>query len=212
MSDKRVPSIVPANSSYPREELEEMLERWLEANVMAEKEGDWTKYLGPMYTEDAVYAWNIGPNEEFVANGRQEICDIALGYQMKGFEEWQYPYHDVIIDDKRGSVVGFWKQLAPYKRPDGSYYEISGIGGSWFEYAGNFQWKWQRDFFDLGNAKDCFFQLAGAGVLDPVVKEKIHRQAKGELLPGHRKLREEPSSLQKARNMFAMVKIAITGR
>lgn len=212
MGDKRVASIVPSNQAWPREELEAMMEKWLQANVQAEKEGDWSKYLGPMYTEDAVYSWNIGPNEEFTANGRQEICDIALGYQMKGFEDWEYPYHDIVIDEKRGTVIGFWKQRAPYKRADGSWYEIAGIGGSWFEYAGNHQWAWQRDFFDLGNAKDCFFQLAGAGHLTPVVKQKIHRQARGALLPGHRKLRPEPSRGEKLRNTMAMVRIALTGR
>ncbi|MGB1455724.1 MULTISPECIES: hypothetical protein [Spongiibacter] len=214
MSDKRVASITPPNKAYPREELEEMMERWLEANIDAEKAGDWTTHLGPMYTEDAVYGWNIGPNEQFVANGRKEICDVALGYQMKGFEDWEYPYHDIIIDEKRGTVIGFWKQLAPVTatRPDGSRMEIAGIGGSWFEYAGNFQWSWQRDFFDLGNAKALFFELAGAGVLEPVVKEKIHKQAKGVLLPGHYKLHEEPGRLQKIRNTAALVKIALTGR
>ena len=212
MADKRVASIVPPNKSYPREELEEMVTRWLQANVDCEKDGDWTKHLAPMYAENAVYGWNIGPNEEFVANGRQEICDLALGYQMKGFEEWEYPYHDIIIDEKRGTVIGFWKQVAPYKRKDGSFYEIAGIGGSWFEYGGPYQWAGPRDFFDLGNAKDCFFQLAGAGALEPIVKEKIHRQAKGILLPGHRKLREEPSRYEKIRNSLALVKIALTGR
>ncbi len=199
-------------TGYPREELEEMVERWLQANKDAEKEGDWSKYLGPMYTEDAVYGWNIGPNEEFVANSRQEIIDLALGYHMKGFEEWEYPYHDIIIDEKRGTVIGFWKQIAPGKRPDGSNYEIAGIGGSWFEYAGNYQWRWQRDFFDLGNAKAIFFEMAGAGMLEPIVKEKIHMQAKGKLMPGHRKLRPEPSVMQKAKNVSALVKIALTGK
>lgn len=197
---------------YPREEIEEMVERWLQANRDAEESGDWTTHLGPMYTENAEYGWNIGPNEEFVAHGRKEICDIALGYQMKGFEEWEYPYHDIIIDEKRGSVIGFWKQLSPYSRADGTRYEIAGIGGSWFEYAGNFQWRWQRDFFDLGNAKAMFFELAGAGLLEPVVKEKIHQQAKGTLLPGHRRLRAEPSRWEKTKNTMALVKIAMTGR
>lgn len=196
---------------YHRAELEEMMERWLQANRDAEATGDWTTHLGKMYTEDALYSWNIGPNEEFVANGRKEICDIALGYQMKGFEDWQYPYHDIIIDDQRGTVIGFWKQVAPYKRKDGSAYEIAGVGGSWFEYAGNFKWRWQKDFFDLGNAKALFFELAGAGLLEPVVKEKIHRQARGALLPGHRKLRPEPSAWEKTRNTLAMIKIAVTG-
>jgi hypothetical protein len=212
MSDKRCPSIAPPNRAYPRAELEEMVERWLKANMSSENEADWSEHLSRFYTEDAVYKWNIGPNEEFVANGRQEIRDIALGYQMKGFEEWEYPYHDIIIDEKRGSVVGFWRQMSPYRRKDGSRVCIEGIGGSWFEYGGNYQWKWQHDFFDLGNAKDTFFQLAGMGVLSPVVKEKIHRQAKGTLLPGHRKIRPDPSGFEKLRNTFAIVKIALTGR
>lgn len=212
MSDKRIASITPPNKSYPRAELEEMVERWLKANIAAETEGDWTDHLSRMYTEDAVYSWNVGPNEEFVANGRKEIRDIALGYQMKGFEDWEYPYHDIIIDEKRGTVIGFWRQVSPYKRKDGSVYTVEGIGGSWFEYGGNFQWKWQRDFFDFGNAKDCFFQLAGAGVLSPVVKEKIHRQAKGNLLPGHRKIRPAPSAIEKVRNVFAIARIALSGR
>ncbi|RJF86511.1 nuclear transport factor 2 family protein [Oleomonas cavernae] len=211
MGDKRVVSITPPNRSWPRAELEEMVERWLQGNIDCEKAGDWTG-LAQFYTENAVYSWNIGPNEEFVASGRAEIRDVAIGYQMKGFEAWEYPYHDIIIDEKRGTVVGFWKQRAPYQRPDGSYYEIAGIGGSWFEYGGNWQWQWQRDFFDLGNAKDCFFQLAGAGVLSPVVKEKIHQQAKGRLLPGHRRLHPEPSRLQKLRNTIAIARIALTGR
>ncbi len=209
--DKRVSSITPTNKAYPRDELEAMVERWLQANIDAEDANDWTAHLGPLYTEDAVYSWNIGPNEEFIAHGRKEICDVALGYQMKGFEEWEYPYHDIIIDEKRGTVIGFWKQRSPFKRPDGTYYEIAGIGGSWFEYAGNGQWGWQRDFFDFGNAKDCFFELAGAGFLSSVVKEKIHRQAKG-LLPGHIRIRPNPSIVQKMRNTFALAKIALTGR
>lgn len=212
MSDKRVASITPPNRAYPRAELEEMMQRWLRANVDAEMAGDWATHLGPFYADTAVYSWNIGPNEEFVATGRKEIEEIAIGYQMKGFEEWEYPYHDIIIDERRGTIIGFWKQRAPYRRPDGSFYEIEGIGGSWFEYGGNWQWQWQRDFFDLGNAKDCFFQLAGAGVLSPVVKEKIHRQARGQLLPGHRRLHPPLSGLRKLRNTFALARIALTGR
>ncbi|MEY3759330.1 MAG: hypothetical protein RIR39_821, partial [Pseudomonadota bacterium] len=66
-------------AAYPRAELEEMVERWLQANRDAEKEGNWPKYLGAMYTDDAEYRWNIGPNEEFVARSRKEIEEWALG-------------------------------------------------------------------------------------------------------------------------------------
>lgn len=212
MSEQRVQSITPPNQSYPREEMEAMVEKWLQANVEAEKEGDWPKHLGPLYTEDAVYTWNIGPDQEFVANGRREIRDLALGYQMQGFEDWEYPYHDIIIDEKRGTVLGFWKQVSPIKQADGTPYTVAGIGGSWFEYAGNDQWHWQKDFFDLGNVKDLFFQLAGTGGLKPEVKGKIRKQAKGELLPGHRRIGTPRSKARKMRDGFAMVRIALTGR
>ncbi|WP_052367852.1 hypothetical protein [Algiphilus aromaticivorans] len=212
MSEKRVSSITPPNQAYPREEMETMVEKWLQANVDAEKDRDWTTHLGPMYTEDAVYTWNMGPHEEFVANGRKEICDIALGYQMEGFEGWEYPYHDIIIDDRRGTVLGFWKQMSPYTRADGSRICVEGIGGSWFEYAGNYQWGWQRDFFDLGNVKALFFELAGMNALSEPVKDKIRRQAKGELLAGHRKLGDAPSAGRKLRNFMAMARIATFGR
>jgi hypothetical protein len=212
MPARRAPSIAPPNKSYPRAELEEMVERWLQANIASEREGDWSKHLSEMYAEDAVYSWNVGPDQDFIANGRKEIHDVAIGYQMKGFEGWEYPYHDIIIDEKRGTVIGFWRQVSPIKRKDGSPVAIEGIGGSWFEYGGNYQWQWQRDFFDMGNAKDCFFQLAGAGALSPIVKEKIHRMAKGEMLPGHVKLHPDLSFWEKTRNALAIVKIAVAGK
>jgi len=69
--------------SYPRSELEEMVERWLQANRDAEAAGDW-KPMAAMYTEDATYGWNYGPHTEFMVTGRDEIRDIALGLEMDG--------------------------------------------------------------------------------------------------------------------------------
>jgi hypothetical protein len=139
-------------SGYPREELEEMMRRWIEGNRKAEESGGkWSDHLGPFYQDDAEYRWGLGPNEYFVARGRKQIEDWALGYQMEGFEEWVYPYADVIIDDKQGMVIAMWKQVAPYKRDDGGEYIINGIGGSWFKYGGDFKWASQEDFFDFGN-------------------------------------------------------------
>ena len=43
MADKRVASIVPPNKSYPREELEEMVTRWLQADV-CRKRCLWLEY------------------------------------------------------------------------------------------------------------------------------------------------------------------------
>ena len=199
-------------AQYPRAELEEMVERWLAANRNAEKEGNWPKYLGAMYTDNAEYRWNMGPNEEFVARGRKQIEEWALGAQMEGFEEWRYPYHRILIDEKQGEVIGFWKQIAPAKREDGSSYEVEGIGGSWFRYAGDFKWNWQRDFFDLGNVKALLFELAADGKLDLAVKQKISRLAKGQLLPGHELQREKPGLLKKLKGGLVMARIALLGR
>lgn len=199
-------------SGYSRAEMEEMMERWLKANLDSEAEGNWVKHLGPMYTDDAHYSWNIGPYEEFNAYGRKEIEELAIGWQMDGFQGWEYPYHDVIIDEKRGTVICFWKQIGPGQRADGSKYEIAGIGGSWFEYGGDYKWKWQRDFFDFGNAMELFFEMAGDGALNDVVKKKIQTKAKGGILPGHYPIGHKPSVLKKVRNFIAMIKIALLGK
>ena len=199
-------------AEYPRAELEEMVERWLAANRKAEQDENWAKHLGAMYTEDAEYRWNIGPNEEFVARGRKQIEEWALGAQMEGFEQWQYPYHRILIDEKQGEVIGLWNQVAPALREDGSHYEVEGVGGSWFRYAGNYKWEWQRDFFDLGNVKALLFELAADGKLDPAVKKKISRLAKGQSLPGHERIRENPGLIKKARGLFAMLKIVLFGK
>jgi len=96
-----------------------------------------------------------------------------------GFEEWRYPYHRILIDEKQGEVIGLWHQVSPALREDGTHYEVAGIGGSWFRYGGNYKWEWQRDFFDLGNVKALFFELAADGKLDPAVKRKIGKLPKG---------------------------------
>jgi len=83
--------------SYPYQELADMVERWLAANRRAENEGDW-RPLAELYTVDATYGWNLGPNEEFMVVGRDEIRDIALGLEMGGLDGWQYPYQKVLID------------------------------------------------------------------------------------------------------------------
>jgi hypothetical protein len=198
--------------SYPREELEAMVEQWLKANQDSEKAGDWVKSLGQMYTEDAEYSWNMGPNREFIAKGRKEIENWALGAHMEGFEKWRYPYYKIIIDEKQGEVIGIWRQVAPVKRDDGSEYEVSGLGGSWFRYGGNNQWAWQKDFFDLGNVKALFFELAADGKLEAPVKLKLSRLAKGLSLPGVYPINKDPGLWRKLQGLLAMIRIVILGR
>ncbi|RJL31704.1 nuclear transport factor 2 family protein [Bailinhaonella thermotolerans] len=162
--------------AYPREELEEMVERWLAANRECEARGDW-RPLADLYTEDATYGWNLGPRDEFMAVGREEIRDVALGLEMGGLDGWSYPYQRILIDDRQGEVVGFWKQVADAKRPDGSPYEVPGIGGSWFRYGGGGRWSWQRDFFDVGNATALFVEMMEAGTLSDGMRRRMDRLA-----------------------------------
>ncbi len=198
--------------AYPREELEEMKRRWLDANRKAEETGDWITHLGAMYHDHAIYRWNIGPNEEFVAKGIDEIRHNAVGVQMEGFDGWAYPYDRFVIDTEIGEMVGFWRQVAPVRRPDGSTIEVTGCGGSWFQYGGDFKWSWQRDFFDLGNVFVAFGEVAALGGLGQPVKDKIRRMARGEKLAGHVALRDALPLTGKLKHGAALARIAMFGR
>lgn len=169
--------------AYPRAELEEMVERWLQANRDAETAGDW-RPMADLYTEDATYGWSYGPHTDFMAVGREEIRDLALGAEMGGLDGWRYPYDAVLIDDAQGMVVGFWRQIADATRDDGSHYEVGGIGGSWFVYGGDGQWSWQRDWFDFGNAAALFMEMMTAGALSEGMTARMQRSMRGPL-PGY---------------------------
>ena len=167
-------------SAFPREELEEMVRRWVAANDTAGETGDWSP-MADYYTEDAIYTWNNGAKYEFVAQGRQQIRDWVFGTEMEGLDKWVYPYAKVLIDEVQGEVIGFWRQVAPIPREDGSPYQIAGTGGSWFRYAGDYKWSWQRDFFDHANAGAVFMELMQKGKLSPGMQERIKR---GSRMPG----------------------------
>ena len=179
---------------FPRKEMEEMVERWLETNRRCEAALDWSA-LAELYTPDATYGWNVGQGDEFMAVGRDEILSIALGTEMEGLGGWSYPYQHVLIDDVKGEVLGLWKQIADATRPDGSHYEVAGLGGSWFVYAGEMQWSWQRDFFDVGNATAVFMEMITDGTLTEGMTRRMERAMSGERLPGHYRPGEAPVGL-----------------
>ena len=181
-------------TAYPRAELDEMVERWLQANRDAEADGDW-RPMADLYTPDATYGWNFGPKEQFMAVGREEIRDIALGLEMGGLDGWQYPYEEILVDEVKGQVVGFWRQIADATRADGSHYEVAGIGGSWFRYGGAFQWSWQRDWFDYGNAAATFLEMMTDGTLSEGMTARMQRSLQPGQLPGHYPLAESPAGL-----------------
>jgi hypothetical protein len=180
--------------AFPRDELDAMVQRWLDTNRECEERGDWSA-LADLFTEDATYGWNLGPHEEFMAVGRDQIREIALGLEMGGLDGWTYPYQEILVDDRKGQVLGLWKQIADAPRPRGGTYEVGGIGGSWFRYAGNFQWSWQRDFFDFGNATALFIEMINDGTLSPGMQKRMERSVSQARLPGHYPIGEAPVGL-----------------
>lgn len=178
--------------AVPREVLDDFVERWLQANREAERKGDW-RGLADFYTDDATYGWNIGPKEDVMCVGIDEIRDVALGLEMEGLDNWRYPYQRVIVDDKIGEVVGFWKQVAV--DADGTESEIYGIGGSWFRLNTDGKIEWQRDFFDLGHVQKLYLDLMQAGKLSEGMRKRIERSLAGEKLPGYYPLGQAPAPI-----------------
>ena len=182
-------------TSFPRAQLEEWVERWLQVNRDAEAAGDW-KPMADFYTDDATYGWNIGPKEDVMCLGKAEIRDIALGLEMEGLEGWKYPYQRVVIDDKQGEVVGFWKQVVTDPEDASApEREIYGIGGSWFRLEnvdGEPKIAWQRDFFDFGHVQKAFMDLITSGDLTATMQKRIERSLAGEKLPGYYPRGEAP--------------------
>jgi hypothetical protein len=181
---------------FPRQEIEDFVQLWLDENKACEQTGDW-RPLTKFYTEDATYGWNMGPDYDIMCVGIDEIRDIACGQEMDGLLGWTYPYERVIIDDRAGEVVGFWRQRAG-TREDGTFYEAYGIGGSWFRYAGNQKWSWQRDFFDYGHVETLFIDLLKAGKLtDQMVQRMTNIAAipSGHRVPGFYPLGTAPVAI-----------------
>jgi hypothetical protein len=105
------------------------------------------------------------------------------------------PKQDVMcmgIDEIR-EIVRFWKQVVT--DADGGQQEAYGIGGSWFRYAGNGKFSWQRDFFDFGHSAALYGQLIKAGTLSEGMRERIERQMAGEAVPGRYSLGKAPVPL-----------------
>jgi hypothetical protein len=175
-----------------RAELESVWQKWIDANRHAQDIGDWTG-LADFYAEDATYGWMYRPDEHFMAVGRDQIRDWALGNEMVGFDGWAYPYVAAVIDDKNDMCVGFWKQVSTRTDPAGRPYEVIGIGGSWFAYAGAGQWAWQRDFFDMASVTDTVMRVVTDGNVTPSMQRRFDMVAAG--MPGHYRYDELPAPL-----------------
>ncbi|WKN47417.1 hypothetical protein [Nocardioides sp. Arc9.136] len=186
-------------SDLTRAELEEFWDGWLAVNREAERLGDW-RVLAEEYAEDASYGWMYSVDEHFMAVGRDQIRDWAIGIEMDGFDGWHYDYVATVMDEKAGMVVGFWKQRSGITDDaTGQEYEILGIGGSWFGVerqtsgadAGQLKIAWQRDWFDMPSTAQTFMEILGSGKAPERLLERM--KVAGHGVPGHYHLADIPS-------------------
>ena len=181
---------------YDRAEMDAFWERWLDANRQAEADRDW-RPMADFYTEDATYGWMYTPDEHFMAVGREEIRDLAIGQEMAGLDGWHYDYAATVMDESNGMVIGFWKQRAGIQdEATGREYEIRGIGGSWFgleERDSTVQIAWQRDWFDLGSTAHTFLALAASGLAPQGLLDRMSLD--GPSQPGHYRHADLPSTV-----------------
>jgi hypothetical protein len=184
-----------------RAEIEEFWDSWLAINREAERQGDW-RVMAEWYAEDATYGWMYHPDEHFMAVGRDQIRDWAIGIEMDGLDGWHYDYQCSMIDEKLAMVVGFWKQRSGITNDEtGREYEILGIGGSWFGVErqvggaddGLLKFSWQRDWFDMPSTAHTFVEIIKADKAPETLLKRM--SVSGHDVPGHYHYADLPSSV-----------------
>lgn len=186
-------------SDLTRAEIEEFWDSWLAVNREAERIGDW-RIMAEHYAVDATYGWMYSPDEHFMAVGRDQIRDWAIGIEMDGLDGWHYDYQATLIDEKNKMIVGFWKQRSGIiDDATGKEFEILGIGGSWFGVerqadgpdAGQLKFAWQRDWFDMPSTAHTFLSIIQAGKAPETLLKRMSVTGLG--VPGHYKHEDLPS-------------------
>jgi hypothetical protein len=188
-----------SSNALTRAEIEEFWETWLAVNREAERIGDW-RIMAEWYAEDATYGWMYSVDEHFMAVGRDQIRDYAIGIEMDGLDGWHYDYQCTMIDEVKGMVLGFWKQRSGIVNDEtGREYEILGIGGSWFGVErqvggaddGQLKFAWQRDWFDMPSTAHTFVEIIKAGKAPDTLLKRM--SVSGLDVPGHYRHQDIPS-------------------
>jgi hypothetical protein len=187
--------------SLTRAEIEEFWDSWLDINRQVERTGDW-RPMADWCAEDATYGWMYSVDEHFMAVGRDQIRDWAIGIEMDGLDGWHYDYVCTMIDEQKQMILGFWKQRSGIvDDATGREFEILGLGGSWFGVdrvtegadAGKVKITWQRDFFDLPSTAHTFLSIVEAGKAPDTLLKRM--SVTGHDVPGHYHLQDLPSTV-----------------
>lgn len=188
-------------SDLTRAEIDEFWETWLQVNRDCERTGDW-RPMAEWYAEDCTYGWMLTPDEHFMAVGRDQVRDWAIGIEMDGFDGWHYDYMCTVVDEQKAMVIGLWKQRSGIiDDRTGTEYEVTGLGGSWFGLkrvtegadAGQVKIDWQRDWFDFGSMAHTMMEILSSGKAPATLQERV--KVFGHDVPGHYHLADLPSTV-----------------
>jgi hypothetical protein len=156
---------------YSHAEVEASIRGLAEAFKEAERRGKWSWLADEFYHEDCVYTCPYGGAMLVVANGREEIRKTHFGRDMEvgsAWKGWTFPITYWTVNGDQ--IISHWLNRGPGKRPDGSYYETSGV--SLITYGGQGKFKSQYDLFDIGHQMHLCDELEDAGLLDPNLKRE----------------------------------------
>ena len=164
-------------ANYTRDEIEEMMRRWIAVNDKAEQEGNW-RHLADFYTTDVIYGWDT-PNGKYEVNGRETVRENCVGAAMDPYKGWTYPYDKIVVDETRGEAFCTWWQTPPGAptREDGSAMRV--IGASWFRYGGDYQWSEQLDMYDYTNITNLILECVDKGILKAMPKMSSEQVKEG---------------------------------
>jgi len=130
--------------SRTKQEVKDMMARFIEANAKAEETRDWGP-LADFYAEDCEYQYTMGEQGTRVCRGREAVRQYVMGKDMIGFEGWTFPYEWVVVDGDR--VMTKWWNQAPQTKDDGSPYRV--VGMSAITVNDDLQIQTMHDNFDL---------------------------------------------------------------
>ena len=118
-----------------------------------------------------------------MAVGRDEIRDIALAQEMGGLDGWTYPYQEILIDEKKGQVIGLWKQIADAKRADGTPYEVRASAAAGSATAATSSGRGSATSSTSATPPRLFMEMMKDGTLSDGMTARMERSATGDL-PG----------------------------
>lgn len=145
--------------NYAPVELKEFAELWKKALIKARK----TRDLAPVaryMTDDFKYTWclpGVDPsffNKTVEACGKQTVLDTVDKDVFLGIEGWDYPWIETYIDPRKGVIFYLWKEITPYQKNDGTYFENRAFAVTKLDYAGGYKVSLMEDLVD------CEFHVA----------------------------------------------------